>query len=139
VAIIKSKVSDDRPEVVADGSRPMVGQAPYVINGGLMQTAYNNKITFNILYNRVGPRISRARGSVFPSVYENSRDVIDAQISYKILKNKGEFKLNASDLLNQKTMLYYKASTKQYDISRGSTLASYKLGSTFTLSYSQSF
>jgi TonB-dependent receptor len=139
VAIIKSKVSDDRPEVVADGSRPMVGQAPYVINGGLMQTAYNNKITFNILYNRVGPRISRARGSVFPSVYENSRDVIDAQISYKILKNKGEFKLNASDLLNQKTMLYYKASTKQYDISRGSTLASYKFGSNFTLSYSQSF
>jgi TonB-dependent receptor len=139
VALIKSKVSDDRPEVVADGSRPMVGQAPYVINAGLMQTAYNNKITFNVLYNRVGPRISRARGAVFPSVYENSRDVIDAQISYKILKNKGEFKLNASDLLNQKTMLYYKGSTQQYDIARGSTLASYKLGSTFTLSYSQSF
>jgi TonB-dependent receptor len=139
VAIIKSKVSDDRPEVVVDGSRPMVGQAPYVINAGLMQTAYNNKLTFNVLYNRVGPRISRARGAVFPSVYENSRDVIDAQISYKVFKNKGEFKLNASDLLNQKTMLYYKSSTQQYDIARGSTLASYKLGSTFTLSYSHSF
>ncbi|MFD2146592.1 TonB-dependent receptor [Mucilaginibacter antarcticus] len=138
IAVIKSKVSDDRPEVVADASRPMVGQAPYVINGGLMQTAYNNKLTFNLLYNRVGPRIARARGAVFPSVYENARDVIDAQISYKVSK-KGEFKLNASDLLNQNSILYYKTPTTQYDLTKGSTLASYKMGSTFTLSYSQSF
>ncbi|HEY0246151.1 MAG TPA: TonB-dependent receptor, partial [Mucilaginibacter sp.] len=141
VAIIKSKVTDNRPEVVAEesGSRPMVGQAPYVINAGLLQTAYNNKLSLNILYNRVGARLFRARGAVFPAIYENARDVLDFQIGYKVMKNKGEFKLNASDLLNQNTLFYYKESTRQYDISRGSTISRYKTGSTFTLSYAYSF
>ncbi|MDB4927287.1 TonB-dependent receptor [Mucilaginibacter sp.] len=141
LALIKSKVTDTRPEVIADesGSRPMVGQAPYVINAGFLQTAYNNKLSFNLLYNRVGSRLFRARGAVFPAIYENARDVLDFQISYRVMKSKGEFKLNASDMLNQSTLFYYKESTKQYDISRGSTISRYNTGSSFTLSYAYSF
>jgi outer membrane receptor protein involved in Fe transport len=139
VAVIKSKVSDNRTTVIFDGARPMVGQAPYVVNASLTQSALNNKLSLNLLYNRVGERIFRARGATFPSVYENARDVMDFQIGYKILKNKGEFKLNASDLFNQSNKLYYKEDADLYKISNGSTISSYKAGSTFTLSYTQSF
>jgi TonB-dependent receptor len=140
VAVIKSKVSDNRPGVVFEGSRPMVGQAPYVVNASLTQTAYNNKLSFNLLYNRVGERIFRARGATYPSVYENARDVMDFQIGYKILKNnKGEFKLNASDLFNQSNRLFYKENTDNYKLTSGSSISNYKAGSTFTLSYTQSF
>ena len=141
VALIKSKVSDNRRLLVAEesGSRPMVGQAPYVINAGLLQTAYSNKLSVNLLYNRVGPRIFRARGQVFPSIYENARDVVDAQVGYRIQKNKGEFKLNASDLFNQNTHFYYKESTSQYNLNQGATIAKYKTGTTLTLAYSYTF
>lgn len=141
VALIRSKVTDTRTFVVADasGSRPMAGQAPYVINAGLLQSMYDNKLSLNLLYNRVGPRLFRARGQVFPAIYENARDVVDFQIGYRVQKNKGEIKLNASDLFNQNSLFYYKESTSQYNIATGSTISRYKTGSTFTLSYAYTF
>jgi outer membrane receptor protein involved in Fe transport len=140
LAFVKSKVSDSRPDYLPSGSRAMVGQAPYVINGGLLQTAYNNKLSLNLLYNRVGPRIFAAEGIRFPAIYEKPRDVLDFQIGYRVMKNKGEVKLNASDLLNQNSMFYYKNSKPTYDIATGGGIINrYKTGSTFTLSYSYTF
>jgi outer membrane receptor protein involved in Fe transport len=144
VAIIKSETTDSRFSVSENSNkRPMVGQAPYVINAGLMQTAYNNKLSFNLLYNRVGERIFKAHGNQFPAVYEKPRDVVDAQVGLKAFKNKGEFKLNANDILNQSTTFFYKGNTQQYVIgsnaSRGATIANYKLGTNFTLSYTHNF
>ncbi|GAB2701563.1 TonB-dependent receptor [Mucilaginibacter koreensis] len=144
VALIKSVVTDSRLTLIEQtNKRPMVGQAPYVINAGLLQTAYNNKLNFNLLYNRVGPRIFKARGYVFPAVYENSRNVVDLQIGYRVQKGKGEFKLNGSDLFNQNTTFYFKNSTNQYEIgtsrSRGNIISQYKLGQTFTISYAYTF
>jgi TonB-dependent receptor len=144
VAIIKSETTDSRFSVSENSNkRPMVGQAPYVINAGLMQTAYDNKLSFNLLYNRVGERIFKARGNQFPAVYEKPRDVVDAQIGLKAFKAKGEFKLNANDILNQSTTFFYKGNTQQYVIgsnaSRGATIANYKLGTNFTLSYTHNF
>ncbi|EHQ27870.1 TonB-dependent receptor plug [Mucilaginibacter paludis DSM 18603] len=138
LALISSKVIDDNKSKLPNGSRPMVGQAPYVINMGLLQTAFNNKLSANVLYNRVGKRIFAA-GIQYPSVYENPRDVLDVQLAYKVFKNKGEFKLNASDLLNQNTLFYYKESVATYSLAQGSILNRYKTGSTFTLSYSYTF
>ncbi|WP_345953482.1 TonB-dependent receptor [Mucilaginibacter sp. PAMB04168] len=141
VAIIKSQVTDTRSFIADEGGkRPMIGQAPYVINGGLLQTAMDNKLSFNLLYNRVGERIYRARGFQFPAIYERSRDVVDAQIGYRVFKGKGEFKLNAGDILNQPTQFYYKNSTKQYNIERdGSIVSRFKSGSNYTLSYAYTF
>ncbi|MCJ8211808.1 TonB-dependent receptor [Mucilaginibacter sp. RS28] len=145
VAVIKSTVTDNRL-ILTEGTnkRRMVGQAPYVINAGLLQTLANNKVSFNLLYNRVGERLFRARGVQFPGLYENARDVIDFQAGLRVQKGKGEFKLNASDLLNQNTLFHYINSTAQYDInsglrSRGSIVSQYKTGRTFTLSYGYNF
>jgi len=144
VAIIKSETTDSRFSVSENNNkRPMVGQAPYVINAGLLQTFADNKVSVNVLYNRVGERIFKARGNQFPAVYENSRDVVDAQLGYRVFKNKGEFKFNANDILNQATRFFYKNDTQQYVIdsnpSRHGTIANYKLGSNFTLSYTHNF
>jgi TonB-dependent receptor len=142
VAIVKSKVTDARfAKTEVNGStRPMVGQAPYVINAGLLQTAYDNKLSLNLLYNRVGERIFRARGERFPAIYEKARDVVDAQLSYRIQKGLGEFKLNASDLLNQNTQLYFKDNTVQYNSTTdGSIITRFKSGTNITLSYSYTF
>ena len=140
VALVKSTVKDPRLDLSEpDGKRPMVGQAPYVINGGLLQTFDNNKFSVNLLYNRVGPRIFRAGGTVFPSVYENARDVLDLQLGYRVFKNKGEFKLNCSDLFNQNTLFYFKEGKPTYPLSEGSIYNKYRLGSTFTLSYTHNF
>ncbi|SFS39359.1 TonB-dependent receptor [Mucilaginibacter polytrichastri] len=140
LTFVKSVVTDSRFQLTEQSNtRAMVGQAPYVINAGLLQTAANNKLSFNLLYNRVGSRMFRASGVQFPAIYENARDVVDFQAGYRIQKGKGEFKLNASDLFNQNTLFYYKKSTPQYDISRGSTISKYKLGSTYSLSYAYTF
>jgi len=137
LAFIKSVVKDPMLDLSEpDGQRPMVGQAPYVINAGLLQTALKNKLSLNLLYNRVGPRIFRAGGTVFPSVYENARDVIDFQVGYRVFKSKGEFKLNASDVLNQQTLFYFKEGKPTYNLSTGAIYNRFKTGSGITLSYS---
>ncbi|MBW4891050.1 TonB-dependent receptor [Mucilaginibacter sp. HMF5004] len=140
LALINSTVSDPNLNNLPGGSRPMVGQAPYVINAGLLQTAYNNKLTINALYNRVGPRIFSAQGTQYPSIYEASRDVLDVQLGLRVQKNKGEFKLNASDLLNQNTSFYYKDDISTYHLDTGGAIINrYKTGTSFTLSYSYTF
>jgi TonB-dependent receptor len=61
-------------------SRRMVGQAPYVVNGGLTYLASANGASATILYNRVGPRIEAAGDIPLPDVVEEARDVLDFSV-----------------------------------------------------------
>ena len=45
-------------------------------------------------------------GDNTPPIWEATRPLIDFQIAKKIMKNKGELKLNVSDILNQATNYY---------------------------------
>ncbi|GAB3919849.1 TonB-dependent receptor [Mucilaginibacter myungsuensis] len=141
LAIVKSEVED--PQLTLSepgGKRPMVGQAPYVINGGIMQTAFNNRVSVNLLYNRVGERIFRAGGSMFPSVYENARDVVDLQLGLRAFKSRGEFKLNATDLLNQQTKFFFKNPKDTYNqATYGDVYNRYRLGQSISLSFAYNF
>lgn len=89
---------------IDNGSRPIQGLSPYIIN---MSLNYQNKIWgFNAGYNRFGRRIVNG-GTVANLIqYENSRDVVDVQLSYQLLKQKAEIRFNISDLLNQYTIIY---------------------------------
>lgn len=146
LALIKSKVQNPNDSQLIDKERPMVGQAPYVINAGLQHTLLNEKIGLNILYNRVGRKIYKVGGSNFPSVWENPRDVLDFQASYKVSK-KAELKLNLGDILNQRNVLYFdKDNSKTYNPIANSelktndeTISRYKTGSNYSLSFSYSF
>jgi TonB-dependent receptor len=147
VAIIKSVVENPNNPQLIEKNRPMVGQAPYVINAGIQHNLLANKMGINLLYNKVGRKIYKAGGQQFPSVWENPRDVIDFQLSYKVTRN-AELKFNAGDILNQRSVLYFdKDNSKSYNpvakaISTSTTdqtISSYKAGSNYSLSFAYTF
>lgn len=87
-------------------SRALQGQSPYLINAGLMYSVPNSGLSFNLLYNKVGQRISEVGYQGYPDIYERGRDVVDFQVAKRVFKNKGEFRLNLTDILNQKIIFY---------------------------------
>ncbi|WP_461788198.1 TonB-dependent receptor [Pedobacter sp.] len=124
-----------------DTKRPMVGQAPYIINAGLQHSFLGDKLSFNALYNRVGRKLNVASGALFPSVWEAPRNVVDLQLALKVIKNRGELKFNAGDILNNRITQYYDNNrNKKYDTANGDeTISSFKPGSNYGLSFSYTF
>lgn len=142
LSLVKSKIQNPDDQNYIDKTRPMVGQSPYVINAGLQHSALSNKLNFNVLYNRIGRRIIQASGINFPSTWEAPRNVIDFQAGYKVIKSKGEIKLNVGDVLNQRNTIYFDYNkNKKYDGNAGGdeTIMSYKPGTNISLSFSYSF
>lgn len=85
--------------------RPLSGQSPYIINAGLLYAG--NTFGVNASYNRNGKRIVFASPDRATDEYENPRDLLDLQVSYRFMKEKkAELKLNISDLLNQEQLFY---------------------------------
>jgi hypothetical protein len=137
VALIKSTAVNptDGGLIFLEKERPLVGQAPYVINGGLQHSFLNNKLNFNALYNRVGRRLSIAAGAVFPSVWEAPRDVFDMQLGLKVFKGKGEIKVTGGDIFNQRSTFYYDLNkNKKYDTGDG-IQSSYKPGANYSFAF----
>ena len=141
LSLIKSEVKNPDIDNLIEKKRPLVGQSPYVINAGLQHSTLNNLLNLNLLYNRIGRRITNAGGQQFPSVYEAPRDMVDFQLGYKILKSKGELKFNASDILNNNNTLYFdKDLNKRYSAnSTDETISRYRTGSNYSLSFNYSF
>lgn len=83
-------------------TRALQGQSPYIINSGLFYT--KNNFSFNLLYNRIGERISAVGFDGYPDIYENARDVVDLTIQYQ--KNNTTIKMGISDLLSQNSYFY---------------------------------
>ena len=122
--------------------RPVQGQSPYLINGGLQYSSSSSGWNGTLLYNRVGNRLALVGYSSlgFPDIYENPRDVVDFQISKRILKKKGEVKISLSDILNQDFMFYENVDSKRsYDKSKDRIFSSYKPGSTITIGFTYDF
>lgn len=95
--------------VNSEGTRPLQGQSPYLINAGLSYSSPSQNSTgVTVLFNRVGPRIWAIGNVEDPDIYENSRNVLDLQISQRFAKSKAELKLNYSDILNNSAIYYQK-------------------------------
>lgn len=84
--------------------RPLQGLSPYTINAGLLYQG--EKFGVNVVYNRFGKRLIYAGPYEFLDIYENPRDVIDAQVYARLIKKKMEIKLNVSDILNNAFIQY---------------------------------
>lgn len=124
-------------------NRPLQGQSPYLANLGLQYNNKKNDLSGTILYNRVGQRLTLV-GDVallgLYDIYERPRDQLDFQLTKKILKNRGEIKLNISDILNQKYYFYDNIdSRKAYESSADRLFYSYTPGSTYTIGFSYDF
>jgi TonB-dependent receptor-like protein/carboxypeptidase family protein len=76
--LMRSRITPGNDSVASLSSknRPMVGQAEYVLNGGL---GYNGNSGFSatLLYNVVGPRITEAGTLPLPDAYELERHLLD--------------------------------------------------------------
>ena len=140
-SVIRSKVTDAELKI----DRPLQGQSNYLVNAGLLYDLEKIGLNITTLFNIIGRRIylvgevSAAAGT--PDVWEAPRPLLDFQIAKKILKTKGEIKLNVSDILN-KPQNFYQNNTvgsgyglnKQTDAYRFTRLN----GTTFSLSINYS-
>jgi hypothetical protein len=142
--------------IVNAKDRPLSGQSNYVINTSLAYTLPNDKVSFNLLYNRIGQRLylvgegGGADGSgKLGNIYESPRDLLDFQASMNISK-RSSLRLNVKDILNAKYQFYYDQNGnnkfdhpvyKKGSISSGEDylLQQFRPGSTFTLTYSYRF
>lgn len=106
ISYIVNKVPGTQKDTffVAKGNRPIQGLSPYIINGGLN---YQTKTWgFNLAYNRFGRRIVNGGTNTSLIQFENPRDILDLQLSTRVLKQKGEIKFNIADFLNQYYIIY---------------------------------
>lgn len=102
--------------------RAMVGQAPYVVNGGMTYASRSGRTSATMLYNRVGPRITAAGENPRPDVREHPRDVLDFSLRLPLLRGVGA-RFDARNLLDAR-----------YLVTQGSvTTEAYRVGRTFQL------
>ncbi|HEX5024221.1 MAG TPA: TonB-dependent receptor [Agriterribacter sp.] len=125
LSYIFNKVND--PDVKID--RPMQGQSPYVINASLQYDIEKAGITTTVLFNQIGRRILYVGNEQVPEIWENPRPLLDFQIAKKVLKEKGEIRLNVSNILNKRAYFYH-------DLDNSKNL---KLGSSDVLAISRNY
>ena len=65
--------------------RPMQGQSPYILNGGLNYSHPTYNFSTTLVYNRIGERIAAVGNGEIPDMYEAPRNVLDFSISKKSL------------------------------------------------------
>jgi len=99
--------------------RRMVGQAPYIFNGGLSYTSRRGSTSATLLVNRIGERIEAAGDSPLPDVIEKARTSMDLSVRLGVTAA-ASVRLDAKNLLNT-----------SHDIVQGTvTRESYRSGST---------
>jgi outer membrane receptor protein involved in Fe transport len=86
--------------------RPMQGQSPYILNGGLSYSLPKYGFAATAVYNRIGERIFAVGNGEIPELYEAPRNVLDLSLSKKFLK-KGEVKFTVSDIFSNPQRFYY--------------------------------
>lgn len=103
-------------------SRPLYGQSPWMVNAGIN---YNSKyVGANVSYNRSGYRSYVTNVDPRAVEYEYGRNLVDLQLSTRLLKQKAEIRLNIGNLLDEETFFY--TNPEAYE-GGGSTDPAYRL------------
>jgi hypothetical protein len=89
---------NDNIASLSSKNRPMVGQAEYVVNGGVSYNGYSG-FSATVLYNVVGPRITEAGTTDIPDAYERERHVVDLSLRAPLAYHTS-LKLDAKNLLD---------------------------------------
>ncbi len=82
-----------------NANRPMMGQAPWVVNAGATYTGSSNGASATLLYSAVGERIYSAGTIPFPDVYEQPRHLIDVSLRVP-LGDRWTWRVDARNLLD---------------------------------------
>jgi len=94
-------VGEQNKASLTNTTRPMVGQAEYVVNTGLAYSSYSGRVNATLLYNLVGPRIVEAGVDPLPDTYEQSRHILDFSLQFPAVAGIA-MKLDAENLLDQR-------------------------------------
>jgi TonB-dependent receptor len=134
---VHSRIKDARFNV----DRSLQGQSPYTVNVGLLYDLEKQGLSATVLYNRIGERIylvgDLSSGAGSPDIYEAPRNLLDFQLSKKIFKNKGELRLNVSDILNSTQYFYQNAAGGKTSFQKNEDAYRFtrKFGTTFSLTF----
>jgi TonB-dependent receptor len=97
--VMESEI-DIGTESQTNPQRPMVGQAPYVVNAGLTYSTPTGRASATALYNVVGKRITAAAATPMPDIYEQPRHALDLSLRFPVLGSlSGKF--DAKNLLDE--------------------------------------
>ncbi len=84
--------------------RPLYGQVPTVVNGGISYAG--KQLSLNLVYNYMGYKTFITGNDPNLVEYERPRSQIDAQVGYRFYRNKAQFKLNMSNLTDRPYRFY---------------------------------
>ncbi len=136
-AYIYSRVKDKQLDV----DRSLQGQSPYILNLGLLYDLEKHGFNATLLFNQIGQRIYLVGDIVggAPDIYEAPRPVLDLQLAKKILKKKGEIRLNVSDIINR-TQYFYQNTSNTLSFQKDSDAYRFtrKYGTTFSITFNYS-
>ena len=82
-----------------NADRPMMGQAPWVVNIGISRTGALERSSATLLYSAVGPRIYSAGTIPFPDVIEQPRHMVDVSVRLP-LGDRWSWKMDARNLFD---------------------------------------
>ena len=117
VTVMKSEIRLGSSEAAStNANRPMLGQSPYVLNGGVTWAPGDGRLSSTVLYNRVGPRIVAAGERPLPDVKEQARDVLDVSLRFPVFGS-------VSGRFDARNVLDAKYRTTQGTVTRESWLA----------------
>ncbi len=126
LTLMKSSIdmSSDSTSAGTNKRRPMLGQAPYVVNAGLNYSSESGKLTSSLLYNVVGKRIRAGGVLPRPDMYELPRHVVDFSLQMPFF-GPVEAKFDIKNLLNS-----------SYEARQGTvTRFSYETGRAFSIGF----
>ncbi|MEP7254840.1 MAG: TonB-dependent receptor [Ferruginibacter sp.] len=124
----------------ADKARAMQGQSPYLFNAGIQYDIEKYGINTTLLFNQIGRRIAFVGGSDQPPIWENPRPILDLQIAKKVLQNRGEVKMNISDIINKDAVFYTDLNdNKKYDKKTDAFSIKRKYGTNVSFSFNYNF
>lgn len=148
-ALIESEVDFNNQSKTISNKRPLQGQSKYLLNTGLQYNSPNSGWQTTLLYNKIGRRISvvgfgnyvnNEFNAQYPDIHENPRDILDFQVSKRILKKKAELKLNISNILDSDAKFYQDINEdNKFNESSDILINSVRYGRSFSLSFGYKF
>jgi outer membrane receptor protein involved in Fe transport len=139
VSLIKSRVDLSDVKDAGAASRPLQGQSPYIINTGLQYYDSEKSQGISISLNKIGRRIYLVGNLAEPSIWENPRTVIDAQISKTFFKRL-EVKFNVKDVLANNFLFYQDINNDgKYNKDLDNLMTNIYSGRSFSLSINYKF
>lgn len=138
-ALVQSEVAlTDEFAAYQAGKRQMVGQSPYVVNGGVYYQDDDRQLQFNVLYNVIGTRIFAAGSNLRQTVYEMPRHQLDLSLT-KGIGEHFELKAGIQDLLNQKTRLIQDSNNDEKITSVDESFRAFRKGQYLTIGVTYKF